>query len=313
MKFIKSTFMITLLVIVIMAFTACGGSNNNAQSTPNPTVSPTTAIDPTTPPPATPEPVAATPAPIATPEPVTATPEQATQSDFVNDYLLAMDEFIDAFEDLADFVFELIDMLATLETDEELLEWIEAFDIIMEAVAVSIIELDSASPYVPDEYLESHLLIVASAALFLESMLEFDIALAAAILGDYDLLWDGLEGFAMNLILALSLWDEALYGPITHAPVLFGTWGLYGMPEWVWNFNEDGTGSGGVPGAMDSFVWETSNVFPWFNAVVGELWLDFGANIVQHWQFIVELDYTPPVLVLESLQVEDVGFVYIRQ
>jgi len=184
---------------------------------------------------------------------------------------------------------------------------------IKDSVAEAIIELDSASPYVPDEYLESHLLIVASVSLFLESMLELDLALAAGILGDDDAMWVGIDGFAINLAAAFALWDEALYGPVTHAPILIGTWSWVDTPEWVWIFNEDGTGSGGTPSAADNFVWETSNVFPWLNAVGGELWLDFGANNIQHWAFIVEFDDLPHVLILDSLQVEDVGFVYVRR
>jgi hypothetical protein len=305
MKFIRYVFIMALLVIMIIAFTACGGNNNNTPTpTPNPTVAPTQAPDPT-PPPATPTPT--------TPEQVAQPQQDELTADEVADYLAAMDEFIDAFEDLKDFVFELIDLLEELETDEELLVWIEAFEIVKNAVAESVVELDSASPYVPEEYLEGHLLIIASVSIFLDSMLELDVALAAAVAGDYDALWVGLEGFAVNLAVAFALWDEALYGPVTHAPILIGTWGLEGMPEWVWNFNEDGTGSGGVPSEMDSFVWETSNVFPWINAVGGELWIDFGANNIQHWEFVVELDHADHVLILESLQVEDIGFVYIRQ
>jgi len=123
--------MITLLVIMIMAFTACGGDNSEPQA---PATSPVTTAATPAPVNTTPDTATATAPDTAllppTPAPATPAPETTVQPNVANDYLVAMDEFIEAFEVLIDFTFELIDMLELLETDDELMDWIEAFEII---------------------------------------------------------------------------------------------------------------------------------------------------------------------------------------
>jgi len=309
MKYIRYVFLTGLLAVMIIAFTACGGNNNQPTPTPNPTAPPATQA------PATPEP------PTPTPVPIPSEPESVVQPDVIDEmdvmtsaeYLEEINLFIDVFEELIEDMFEFIELLEEIETDEQMMIWIDAFEIVKESIYLAAEALESATPYVPDEHLESHLLIIAAMGVYLDALLELDVALGAAILGDEDAFWAGLENFAINLAVAFAVWDEALYGPMTHAPILFGIWGWEEMPEWVWIFNEDGTGSAGTPGEMQNFVWETSDVFPWLYAVFGELWIDYGSNIIEHWEFVVEVDHEVHLLELASLQVEGMYFVYFRQ
>ena len=306
MKHIRYVFIIGLLAVMIMAFTACGGNNNTPAPSPTPTANQTvTATTPTpepTPPPATPEP---------TPEPE---PEIQAQQEMLTseEYLEEINELIDAFEELFEVVFDLIDWLEEIETDEEFMEWIDSFEIILEAIDIALEELDYATAYVPEEHLESHLLIIGAITLYFDALLELDTALASAIMGDEEAMWARIDGFAINLAAALAVWDEALFGPMTHAPILMGTWAWEEMPEWVWIFNEDGTGSSGTPDSMEDFVWETSDVFPWMNSVIGELWVNTGL-FLEHWQFAVDVEELPHILWLSSLQQEGIEFYYIRQ
>jgi len=196
-----------LAIVLTLALTACNSSNDTE---PEPT------------PIATPEP---------TPEPEIQEPEETPDEENVeeesevyeapetegldsqaaiNEYVAAMNEFIVAFEDLTEFLFYLIEMLDYIETDEDLFDWIEAFEIIKNAVAISIDELTESALLAPEEYMDSHILIAAAVYLIYESMVELDNGLAAAVVGDYDSFWLGIEGFLINFLAADMLWEEAV-------------------------------------------------------------------------------------------------------
>jgi len=289
----KYLLMMVVALIMVLALAACNNS-----SEPEPTPEPT--------PVATPEP---------TPEPEEEEPEaEEVEEVFAEDepdaeaYLAAMLVFIDAFEELTVVLFELIEVLDYVETDEELLEWIDAFELIMHAMAVSEEELTSAALLAPEEYLESHILLTAAVSLMHDSMVEFDNALLAAVHGDYDAFWEGIEGFVINMVAADLLWNEAIYGPQDGQvdPALVGVWGWEDYLPWAYTFNADGTGHRVLPDGEEAFTWEADG---------NELWLDRGTGTpadelrIEHWSYSIAGD----VLTIESMQVADVILNYIRQ
>jgi len=284
--------MIIVAIAIVFALTAC---NNSAETEPTPEPTPTVAPE------STPE-----PEPEETPEPDEIS-DYYVSDDYVDveAYVAAMNEFIWAFEELTVVLFDLIDLLDYIEEDEDLLEWIEAFETIKHAVALSADELTSTAAFAPEEYMDSHILIAAAVSLIFDSMVDLDHGLAAAIMGDYDTFWAGIEGFVINILAADMLWAEAVGSP-QHDPVLFGTWGWEEVPEWAYTFNSDGTGLRVLPDGEETFLWETEG---------NELWLNRGANIPQgelqyeHWRFSISGD----ILTIESMQVEDVILNYIRQ
>ena len=125
-------------------------------------------------------------------------------------YLEAMGEFVVAFEELIEFLIYLFDILEDIETDEDFLEWIEAFAIIQDTIGEIADELSEITFYVPDEYRESHILIVSAMAFIYDSMTDLDYALGSAILGDYDAMWDNIEDFIVNIVTAGALWEAAI-------------------------------------------------------------------------------------------------------
>lgn len=232
----------------------------------------------------------------------------------VEAYIAAMNVFISAFEELTAVLLDLTEALDYIETDDDLLEWINAFELIKYAVAVSADELTDAAHLAPEEYMESHILIAVAVTLIYDSMVELDHGLVAAIEGNYDAFWAGIEGFLINILAADMLWSEAVYGGQTDAvfgfgqqySALVGTWGWEEVPEWAYTFNSDGTGTRVISDVSESFLWET---------VGNELWLDRGANVpggelrYEQWAF----DISGDMLILTSMQVADMSLNYIRQ
>ncbi|MCL2202103.1 MAG: hypothetical protein FWB75_09070, partial [Oscillospiraceae bacterium] len=220
-------------------------------------------------------------------------------------YLAAMNEFIWAFEDLTEFLYFLLTELEYVETDDEFVEWIEAFYIIMDAVGESAEDMTATALLAPPEFVESHIQIAAAVSLVYDSMHALDEALAAAILGDYDALLVGLEGFAINLAAAEMLWEQAV-GVSAFDPALIGTWGWEYDAGWTYTFFPDGTGTRGTAAAFETFEWETRDI---------ELWIDLGPATPQghvrfeHWAYVI----VDGVLIIESLQAENMIFAYILQ
>ena len=304
MKTIKVKYLLitALVLIMVLALSAC-------DNTPEPESTAVTAPAIT---------LAQEPEPDETPEAEEISESEAIEEDSNNQadveaYIASMNVFIAAFEELTGVLFDLTEALDHIETDDDLLEWINVFEIIKYAVSVSADELTQTAHLAPEEYMESHILIAAAVLLIYDSMVELDHALVAAVSGDYDAFWAGIEGFLVNILAADMLWSEAIYGE-TEAifglgqqyPALVGTWGWEEAPEWAYTFNSDGTGTRVISDVSESFLWET---------VGNELWLDRGINTpagelrYEQWAFNISGD----MLTIESMQVAGTSLNYIRQ
>jgi len=216
MKKMKAKYLLLVILAIFLSLTltACRDSSDE-EPTPTPLEAPEETYEPETEmPEETPEENEPNEEPDAD-EPEADEVDEPANPDFDNQaavdaYVAAMNEFIVAFEDLTDFLFYLIEMLDYIETDEDLYEWIEAFELIKLAVAISAEELTESALLAPEEYMDSHILIAAAVQLIYESMVQLDHGLDAALVGDYDTFWLGIEGFLVNFIAADMLWDEAV-------------------------------------------------------------------------------------------------------
>ena len=292
-------------VVMIFALTAC---NNNTEDA----IAPVQTEEPAeieAPPEPTPEP---TPEPVEEQEeeptePEPETPDAGAVMDTA-EYVAAMNEFIEAFEDLTDFLFELIELLDYLETEEDLLEWIYAFEIIKEAVGESVTELTETAPYAPDEYMDSHILIATAVYLVYESMLDLDFALAAAIIGDYDAFYDGIEDFIINFVAAALVWADAVHPDAaqtadTGEHPLVGAWDWMDIPYYV--FEADGRGS--MEG-YDIVWWTVGGILSiCITPVDCGAWYNCSAPI--SWYYF----YDGSELVLVSTEDADFAFAYTRR
>jgi len=111
----------------------------------------------------------------------------------------------------------------------------------------------------------------------------------------------------MLLVLAAVM----AFAPAAYAnQALVGTWGWEYMPEWVYVFNADNTGTRGVGEESESFTWE----------VVGnnELRLDRGPGTPageirnERWSYTISGDAVT-MLTIDSLQQAGLTFSYFRQ
>jgi len=208
-KKMKLLLMTVLVSIMLVALGACG---NDSEPEPTPEPTPIATPEPTP----TPEPEPEEEPEVEDEDEEYEVPEEPDDiADLDGDleaYLAAMGEFIVAFEDLMDVLFDLVELLDYIETDEDFVDWVDAFEIIKHAVAVSEAELTASALLAPMEYMESHIMIAAAVSLVYDSMVELDHALLAALMGDDDALWAGVEGFVINILAADMLWEEAIYG-----------------------------------------------------------------------------------------------------
>jgi len=292
-KYLLTTF---LALVLVLALAACGNNEPEPEPTPEPT------------PIATPEP---TPEPEPEPEPDVEEDDDIEETGDLDPaaYVAAMEEFIVAFEGLMEALGMLVGELSFIETDEEMLDWVDAFELVMHAVFVSEEELMALTPYAPEDYLDAHILITAAVSLISDSLEDLDDALVAGIMGDDAAMNAGVDSFLINLLAADILWNEAIYGPNagTLDAALLGTWGWDEYPAWAYTFEIDGTGQRIIGDLTETFVWETiGNV---------ELLLDRGENTpagevrIEHWSYVIVGD----ILTITSMQVADVVLNYIRQ
>jgi hypothetical protein len=288
MKVSKYLLMTAVAVAMAFAFAACGGN-----STPATPATPPAPIQTAAPP---------TPAPTPAPEvPVPVNPDLGEGGGDVMDvaeYLAAMTDIIVGFEELVDYVFFLLELMHSIESEDDLLAWAEEFFDAKDIIDFLADALDESAFYAPDEFLHDHLMITAAVTLVYESLVELDFALEAAFLGNYDALMAGVENFMVNMAVAGLLWIETVGGTVD--PALLGaTWGMIDAPDWIYVFNADHTGVRGVVGAQEVFEWETA---------FGQILMHTAAGI-EHWAYIIIGD----LLIFESMQVDGLSFYFARQ
>jgi predicted small lipoprotein YifL len=293
--------LIAILAIVMMFALAACGSGNNAQApvaAPPVETAPVAAVEVTAP-------VAATETTVEeTTDEVVEEDEAEVEAD-VYAYVLAMNEFIWAFEELTEFLFYLVELLDYIETDEELLDWIYAFEAIKGATEEAMIGLTETAELAPAEYQEAHIKIAAAVTLVYEAMIDLDYALLDAIMGYYDDFYAGIENFVIHILAADYLWEQAV-GASAHDPEILGIWGMAELADWQYDFRADGTGIRGIGDDVEMFFWETRD---------NELWIDRGeatpANEIrlERWAYTI-VDGT---ITFVSRQEAGMVFIFNRQ
>ena len=123
-------------------------------------------------------------------------------------YEETMYEFSILFEEMMELLMILVDELDYIETDEEFFDWIDAFEIIQEAVAQLVVELSEIEPYVPLIFAEHYASVSIAVVMVHEAITGLDESLAAYILGDEEAFWEGLMAFAINYAFASEIWYE---------------------------------------------------------------------------------------------------------
>ncbi|MCL2839520.1 MAG: S41 family peptidase [Defluviitaleaceae bacterium] len=113
------------------------------------------------------------------------------------------------------------------------------------------------------------------------------------------------QGFdAVQTALALIAGEELTIETYLDS-ALIGAWAWVDALDYVYTFYADGTGARGFVDERYDFTWETYNGNIWMNLGEG-----VGSDIInpQHWAYVIIDD----MLVLESMQVEDLMFAYIQ-
>ena len=83
--------------------------------------------------------------------------------------------------------------------------------------------------------------------------------------------------------------------------VLVGTWNWDDNALWQYTFNEDGSGTRGLPDDMDTFTWSIPDD--------GHLRMNVRGGIMEHWNYTI----TGDALTLESRQVAGMTYHYMRE
>jgi hypothetical protein len=126
------------------------------------------------------------------------------------EYQAVMGEFVEAFEDLMDTVYDLVDIVWYIETDEEFEDWAYYFIFLMGTIEYIVDELDFMLDFVPDAYYDAHFDIVIAAEAILVAMEEFEWAIDSLFAGDYDGFLGGVAGFEIAMAIAEELWAGAV-------------------------------------------------------------------------------------------------------
>ena len=121
-----------------------------------------------------------------------------------------MGEFVDAFEYLMDTVYDLVDIVWYLETEEDFEDWAFYFIFLMDTIEYIVIELDFMLDFVPDVYFDAHYDIVIAAELVLIAMEEFEWGIDSLFIGDFDGFLDGVVGFEVAMAFAEEMWFGAV-------------------------------------------------------------------------------------------------------
>lgn len=126
-------------------------------------------------------------------------------------YVMAISEFIESFQDMADFLIFLVDIVEYIETEDELLEWIDYFEAIKETTEEAMHQLTGTALLAPVEFMVPQFAIASAVAKIYETIVEFDHALATYIRrGNEDVFSAGIENFIENIMEAHALWSDAL-------------------------------------------------------------------------------------------------------
>lgn len=136
--------------------------------------------------------------------------------DYDEIFLEAMDDFIDDFEALVDFVWYLVEWSDDLlENDgdlEDWEDWAEVFDIVQEAVVESYMELYDALDYIPDEFYDAFNLLLDAVEAVYEAMDAMLDAVEAIFDDDYEEFEAAVADFIDYMDAAEILWSAAVYG-----------------------------------------------------------------------------------------------------
>jgi len=231
-------------------------------------------------------------------------------------YVEAMNHFITWFEDLVDYLIDLIVDLDYITTPEEMVEWVYDFDYVREAIGRSVGYLSEFSPsdHALELYQDSHTLITDSVSIVYELMPVLEIAAIAAFHGELEVLETGLEIFITYLLEAELLWSigVGIFGE--QDSVLVGAWAWEENSEWVYTFNADGTGTRSTSETLDEFIWAT-----WATPEYNTLWIDRGAEVederlrIEFWIYNIDEDGLAEVLTLEGSHLPEFAFNFIRQ
>ena len=127
-----------------------------------------------------------------------------------HDYLEELGGFIVSFEGLMDTFGELMELFEHLENEDEITEWVEAFNTLYEAVSETVNIMTDNISNAPEQYLEAHITLVLAMGYVYNVFTSFEYAVTAYADGDEDAFIGELLNYIIYIDEAAKIWENAL-------------------------------------------------------------------------------------------------------